>query len=241
MVITSGMLQQYLGIVTPTAGESERLRQVIEAATAAVEQAAGRRLIPYRAALRHQALGGAECVPLRDTLLALESVSDADGRTISDVTVIDGVLLEGALPCGPVTVTGLWGSGADWRSSVDVVDDTLFESGDEVAVVNAYGADAQGRAPRFSPGQILLLDGELLRVNAVLSAVRLAVERGINGTQAAIHPLGTEIMIYTPHAHIASLVLRWAGWLYRAADISDVSIPAGLLREADRLRRVRVS
>ncbi|HRL14407.1 MAG TPA: hypothetical protein PKX07_21170, partial [Aggregatilineales bacterium] len=89
MVITSGMLQQYLGIVTPTAGESERLRQVIEAATAAVEQAAGRRLIPYRAALRHQALGGAECVPLRDTLLALESVSDADGRTISDVTVID--------------------------------------------------------------------------------------------------------------------------------------------------------
>ena len=118
MVITTGMLQQYLGIVTPSMAEHERLRQVIDAATAAVERVAGRRLIPYRAALRHQGEGGAVAIALRDTLIALESVSDGGGGVISDVSVIDGVLLEGALPCGPMIVTGLWGSGAGWRRSL---------------------------------------------------------------------------------------------------------------------------
>jgi hypothetical protein len=241
MVITTGMLQQYLGIVTPSATEHERLRQVIDAATAAVEHAAGRRLIPYRAALRHQGEGGAEAVPLRDTLIALESVSDGSGGAISDVSVLDGVLLEGALPCGPVMITGLWGSGAGWRSSLDVVNEALFADDREIAVIDAYAADAAGRVPRFSTGQLLMVSAELLRVNAVLSGERLAVERGVNGTIAAVHPLGSEILIYTPHAHVESLVLRWAGWLYRAADISDVAIPAGLLREAERLQRVRVN
>ena len=153
--------------------------------------------------------------------------------------LVDGLALE-----GEVTVTGVWGWHDDWSNawidSGDTVQDApLTVSATTLTVTNADGLDTDGRSPRFQVGHLLRVDDEYLHVRAIDTTTNtLTVTRGVNGTTAATHVAGTPISVYRPAADVESLVLRWAGWLYREPDgVEPEPIPSALLDDLRPLRR----
>lgn len=240
MIITPGALMRYLGIATATTGETMRLRQAVSAAQAQIEQLSARRFVPYRQSIDHDHHSGG-VLPLLHDLHALESVTDANGRPLTGIELIDGAMLRGDLPAGVLTVSGMWGWAIRWRPSGDMNAFALFDNENSVAVTASTAADEEGNIPRFEAGQLIRIEDEIMQVMAVDPvADTLSVRRGLNGTSAVTHAPYQPITIFTPAPQVETLATRWAAWLYRAADHADPTLPEALHREALQLQRVRV-
>jgi hypothetical protein len=260
MLSTLYRLRARLGLAATETADDFRLIAALEAASASIERAAGRRFTPRRAALQHDYTSSLELL-LDDDLLELTAITNGDGNAIPLEDVIPvpdeapwGLLrLTGgsaftwsASPIQAITVTGLWGwfdrPASMWRSSGDTVQDNpLSASATLLTVADADAADTAQEMPRFQIGHLLRIEDEYLRVLGVNTTSNvLIVQRGVNGTTAASHALNTPIDTYQPPAEIESFCLRRAAWLYREADNIALDAPDDLADALGALRRARV-
>lgn len=121
----------------------------------------------------------------------------------------------------PIAVTGLWGyhsayTAAGWVPSGDALLEGVGTDTVTLAVSDIAGADAWGRAPRFSPGALLRLGDELVEALAADAGTNtLTVRRACRGTLAAAHDAGTPPLLWAPELDITRAALRWADYLYQ--------------------------
>jgi hypothetical protein len=266
MLATLHQLRQRLGLSADDTSEDARLVAALQAATAQIEQAAGRRFTPRRATIEHDVptRPSAELL-LIDDLLELESLTNGDGSSIDleDVVGLPETTHDGPLsrlrltggqqfiwadtPLRAVPVTGIWGWHdrwtQAWRDSRDTIQDNPLNSAAmTITVSDAAGADAYSQSPRFQAGQLLRIEDEYLRVLVVNATTNvLTVLRGVNGTSAAAHAQGTTIEVFQPALEVEMLCLRWAQWLYKEPDrAAFTTTPMQLATALDGLRRVVV-
>ena len=260
---TLDRFRQYLGIDPDV--DDARLLTALQAATAQIERLTNRHFCPRVAARAHTVIPYLPSdLLLDDDLLELTSVTSNDGSTIDPAEI---VLLPGSDPTSllqlrngltftwqdspirAITVTGVWGWHTEWaeawRDSDDVVTATLNTTDSTLTVALADGTDSANESPRFQTGHLLRIEDEYLRVLEVtidpMGADTLTVARGVGGTTAATHNLGTLIETYQPAPDVAVLVLRWAVWLYREPDaLLDGELPLQFERELRRYQRVGV-
>ena len=160
-----------------------------------------------------------------------------------------------------ISITGIWGwrrqYATAWLSTGDTVQDApLADDAVTLAVSDADGADAYGRTPRFSPGQLLKIESEYLEVLAVdTSTDTLTVTRGAQGSTAAEHAASTVIYVWEAEPAIQRATLVWAAYLLarrgqyeqvKFDGIGAVSFPAdapaevmNIFREGGWLRSIR--
>lgn len=119
-----------------------------------------------------------------------------------------------------IYVTGTWGWHADYSNAFDSVDTIqnvggINASATSVTVANADGADLDGFTPRFSPGNLIRIESELLDVTGVDTTTNaLTVRRGVNGTTAAAHVQTTAIDVYRVDERVSRIAARQAALLY---------------------------
>lgn len=254
-------LRARLNLAASETADDARLLHILNAASAQIERAAGRRFSPRRAALQHTVTASAELL-LDDDLLQLLSLTNGDGSTIPLNDVIAApdepphslLYLTGnsrftwdAFPLQAITVTGIWGyhdhPSEMWRNSADTVQNNpLSDSAASLTVTDADGADSALETPRFQVGHLLKIEDEFLRVLAVNTATNsLTVSRGRGGTTAASHAQNTPIYAYQPPAEIESPALRWASWLYKQPDTAAFqSLPADFIAALAPFHRLTV-
>lgn len=232
-----------------TASDEARMESAMRAAQAEIETATGRRYIPVYATISHWALPGQRVLPLRDDLLQLTSVTDSDDVVyLPEAVTSDCANLAlnepAAFAGGEVRIAGLWAyhpaPALAFRPSGDSLAASVTSSALTLTVINAAGADTWGDTPRFTSGQLLRLESELVRVTGVETNT-VYVRRGENASTAAAHALGTGIEVYVPSFSAEALGLRLASWLYREPDGEHGrEWPAGITGGIERLRRLRI-
>lgn len=142
-----------------------------------------------------------------------------------------------------VTIAGVWGFHRDYTNAWLKVDDvTLAQitvSATTFTVASAAGVDAYNRTPRLSPGNLLKVDNEYMELVAV-SSNTLTVIRGANGSTAATHEIGADVLVWQVEDPIKRACARQAAFLYarrgayESSNISDLGIvnyPSDLLAE----------
>lgn len=261
---TLHQLRQRLGLSATDTADNARLLAALQAASAQIEQSAGRRFTPRIATLEHDLNPRhLDELLLKDDLLQLESITNGDGSSIDplDVVTLPESALDGPIsvlrltggqyftwnetPLRAVAISGIWGWhdrwSRAWRSSADTVQNNpLNSTSSTITVSDADGADSYAIAPRFQAGHLLRIEDEYLRVLTVNASTNvLTVLRGVNGTTAAAHNQGTAIDIFQPALEVEMLCLRWALWLYKEPDNrAFAATPAGLASAIGGLRRV---
>ncbi len=119
-----------------------------------------------------------------------------------------------------IYITGVWGWHEDYDNAWDKVDDVLDAAGitatdTEITVADADGEDLEGYTPRFSPGNLIRIDSELMDVTAVNTTTNvLTVRRARNGTTAAAHLINADIEVYQVDIRIRRIVTRQSALLY---------------------------
>lgn len=120
-----------------------------------------------------------------------------------------------------IVITGWWGYASDfanqWVTSNDTVQDVsgINASVQTVTVSSVDGFDARFNTPRFSPGNLIRIDGELLLVMTTDDVANtLSVLRGQNGTTATTHANGAAITIWYPQEDVMDVVSRQAAYFY---------------------------
>lgn len=129
-------------------------------------------------------------------------------------------------PCVPprldsIVITGWWGYASDfanqWVSSNDTIQDVggINASVQTVTVSSVDGFDARFNTPRFSPGNLIRIDSELLLVMVTDDVANtLSVLRGQNGTTATSHAQNAAINIWYPQEDVMDTVSRQAAYFY---------------------------
>lgn len=159
---------------------------------------------------------------LDDDLISLTSLVNTDGDVSTTITVSERTLLPrgdsvtnriklvtgGAVwPIGAVdpedaiAITGTWGwhprPSQRWKDSLDANTGALGANGTVVAVTDADGVSWHGFTPRFSEGQLLQIDSEMLQVRSIVGN-NLDVLRGVRGSTEVTHDAGTQINVFNP-------------------------------------------
>jgi hypothetical protein len=260
---TLHQFRQRLGLSATDTADDTRLLAALQAASAQIEQAAGRRFAPRVATLEHDLNPRhLDELILKDDLLQIETITNGDGSSIDTMDIItlpessmDGpisvlrlvggqVFTWDQTPLRAVAISGIWGWhdrwSRAWRSSADTVQNNpLNSTSSTLTVSDADGADSYVIAPRFQVGQLLRIEDEYLRVLAVNTNTNvLTVLRGVNGSTAAVHNQTTVIDIYQPALEVEMLCLRWAMWLYKEPDNrAFAALPVALVSAVGNLRR----
>lgn len=143
-------------------------------------------------------------------------------------------------------ITGLWGMhrnyAAAWWAADTVQNVGGIAAGDAtVTVADADGADLEGLTPRFSPGQLLRMGTEYVRVTAVNTLTNVvSINRAENGSTAAAHIQTTPIYIYYADAALRRACARQAAYQLarigafttrRVDGLAEVTYPQDLLPE----------
>jgi hypothetical protein len=98
-----------------------------------------------------------------------------------------------------------------WEASGDSVQDTsgITSAATSITVTDADGAGADGLTPRFSVGNLVQAESEIMEVIGVSASTnKLTVVRGVNGSIAATHAKSVALAIWRPDdlAHQATLI-----------------------------------
>lgn len=116
-----------------------------------------------------------------------------------------------------LTLTGWWGWRTDyaasgWEAIGEVQVGGISATTTTLTVVNINGLNPDGVPPRYSPGQLLRIDDEMLRVLATdKDANTITVRRGERGSMAAAHTASAAIRTWQPEPDVRRVVERWAG------------------------------
>lgn len=206
-----------------------------------------RRFVPYidtkKFGLSH--IDG-RTLDLRDDLLSVTTLTNADGSTISstlydlrpdntdpksriEIKSSGGLYWNFLYTENRVQVAGIWGFHDNyalaWGDSLDTVQSNpLSSSATTLTVTDVDELDDQGY-PRFSVLDYLLVESEQMQVlDMDVAAKTLTVKRGVNGTTAAAHVQNTSIYTYRQTAEIQFGVNEIVKWLYEHRDKVDGSV-----------------
>lgn len=127
----------------------------------------------------------------------------------------------GALAYNTVAIAGWWGyrsnySTEGWIDTQDKATAQITANATTFTVADADGADALYRTPRFSSGNLLRVDDELMEVvNVVYSTTNtVTVLRGVRGTTAAVHEATATICAWNPEPDVSHALAKAAGYKY---------------------------
>lgn len=141
--------------------------------------------------------------------------------------------------CGPaagsIVIPGFWGMRTEYASQgffdSTVTCPVLSSSQTTMVVSNATELDVYYRTPLFSAGNLIRIDNELMEIVNVNSGTRtLTVRRGVNGSAAVAHTVGTAIRIWECEPDIANCATRQAALLFarRGAYMQTTTYPDGI-------------
>ena len=177
-------------------------------------------------------------------------------HTLRIVNINGGPLSSWYAPVPPINnfadsivITGLWGMRTEYLSR------GFFDSGincpaltagqTSFVVTDVAGPDVYGRVPLFSAGNLLRIENELIEVTAVNTTTKtLSVYRGVNGSIAAAHNIGTDIKLWEPEDDITQIVTRQACLLYaRRGAYQAIALPDGtsIVYPSDLLAELRAT
>lgn len=258
-------LRRRLGLESSDTSDDDRLLAALQAASAEIEHAANRRFTPHQASLQHSITPRYPTeLLLNDDLLDLHTLTDGTGQAIdlNDVYLIPDSALDGPVsllrlvngavftwaesPLFAVEVSGIWGWhdrwSRAWEDARDSLQAPISTTDEQIHLADTDALNSATRSPRFQVGQLIRIEQEYLRVLAVDGTNDvLTVQRGVNGTEAALHPTGAALTIFQPALDVQSLCLRWAAWLYKEADSrSFSSTPPTITKALGSLRRLGV-
>lgn len=120
-----------------------------------------------------------------------------------------------------IQVTAHWSYHSDLPAAWQKEDDVLSAGGiaagaTSITVADADGTNWRGLTPRFSPGNLIRIDSEYIRVTAVNTTTNvLTVSRGQNGSTAAAHAINADIYVWYPEDRIVRMNARHAALLYK--------------------------
>lgn len=144
------------------------------------------------------------------------------------------------------TITGYFGwrtqyATQGWRPTLDSLSVAVNDTIRTLSVTDADGEDEDGYTPRFSPGQLLRIDTEFMRVLSVDAVTNtLTVRRGERGTTAIIHAANASIETWSIEEDVRRAIQRWVALSYQrrasfetrtVTDVGVVSTPADMPRE----------
>lgn len=99
-----------------------------------------------------------------------------------------------------VKIAGYWGYNSDYTNAFpayDALAADITDNATAVTVADVDGTDPYGLSPRFSPGQLIRIGDEFMRVNAVDTTTDiLTVRRAQNGTTATAHTASDSVSVY---------------------------------------------
>jgi hypothetical protein len=121
---------------------------------------------------------------------------------------------------GAIKITGYWGYNTRYPDCYyDTLEDlasNLSSSASTLIVTNTLAADGRGLRPRFSPGMLLRLGAELVRVIDVDDNTKtLTLARGAQGTTAAAHLSGVSIEAWENEVSITRAAVLWTHNLFK--------------------------
>jgi hypothetical protein len=145
-------------------------------------------------------------------------------------------------PLETVSVTGWWGMHqypdgvtGGWLLSGDLVENAggITASATTITVDDVDGEDALNRTPRFSPGNLIRVDDEMMLVLAAsqgASSGTLTVRRGVNRSVAATHAENAPISIWEAEEDVISMATRQVCLLYarRGSYQQITTLPEGI-------------
>ena len=113
-----------------------------------------------------------------------------------------------------VRLVGLLGWHRDYATAWEVSGDSVQDvsptsAATSITVTDADGAGADGLTPRFSVGNLVQAESEIMEVIGVSASTnKLTVTRGVNGSTATTHAKGVALAIWRPDdlAHQATLI-----------------------------------
>jgi len=145
-----------------------------------------------------------------------------------------------------IYITGVWGWHEDYANAYadrDILQADINASVTTLTVADADGADEDGFTPRFSPGNLIRIDSELMDVVDVNTDTNvLTVKRGVNGTTAAAHLTGADVAVYLVDDRVVRITQRQVGLLYARQGafqietldgVGAISYPTDLLEELE--------
>lgn len=163
-------------------------------------------------------LNGTALTPTTDVMLWPPTTTPVKRLRLTDsceswytVVYADDVPVEAA-------ITGFWGMHPEYSMAWQVVDTLavgINATVTDFTVTDADGMGAEGETPRFSPGNLIKVDSEFMRVLAVNTTTNtLTVRRGENGTTAAVHSITAPVLVWYWTHDVRFEVARQAALLY---------------------------
>lgn len=125
--------------------------------------------------------------------------------------------------CGQVfetiSITGFWGIrqyyNTDGFIASGQTSPVMTDSQTTIITSGAWGNDAFDAIPLFSPGNLIRIDNELMDVIAADEAtMTLTLRRGIRGSTAVAHTVGSTIQLWYPEDDVVQEATRQAALLY---------------------------
>lgn len=118
-----------------------------------------------------------------------------------------------------IVITGFWGMRTYYNTDgfIDSGQTSPVMSATQTSIVTsgAWGADAYGATPLFSAGNLIRIDDELMDVVAADDTTKtLTLRRGIRGSIAATHTVGSTILLWYPEDDVVQEATRQAALLY---------------------------
>lgn len=232
---TLARVRARLGLRPTDAADDSRILFSIRAASRALERFTGRQFTPTLATRPALPTQPAEII-LPGDLLTLTALTDAAGLVPLDTLRLLPVhpphsvirrsggrtfILDPLEPI--VTLSGVWGwhdaPAEMWRSTGLLLETPMI--GATLPLLTISGAlthpDAEAELPPVSPGTLIAVGAEWLRVTAIADPVTLVVVRGVGGTTAINHPAGEPIRTWQPAADVGAIATEWAARLYADA------------------------
>ena len=145
-----------------------------------------------------------------------------------------------------VVITGFWGMrefyNTDGFIASGQTSPVMTDSQTTIITSGAWGDNAYGATPLFSAGNLIRIDDELMDVTDTDETTKtLTLRRGIRGSTAAAHTVGSTISLWYPEDDIVQAATRQAALLYSrqgafqqvtiSPDGVTVSYPSDLLAE----------
>lgn len=227
----------------------EILVPLFEQMTALLETQTERLFVPLRATLYHDAPVTGQILRLSQDLYELSTLYTGAGIGITGTPLLNtqvrllpveqyphthlelatGLLWwDSDVPrFGSIAITGFWAYGGKWQwlSTLDSAIDS-----EQTTLAAAF-------TTVYSPGQVILIEDEMMLVTEVNEAQSIEVQRGIRGTSAATHQESEPVYRWEAIPYVKRLCQRLVAW----ASQQDITPLAGQVAVADALYPVDIT
>lgn len=203
-----------------------QLWRAIRGASAIISERTQRVFVPHRKTLTV----GQECLYAPDVLKLPETILEGESVASASLSKLDGVpsrflrRTDGnwnfPTLVSKASVAAVYGYHTDYANAWRDIESVSIDAvSDELNVTESTD---------YERGDLLRIDTEYVLAVAHISATKLQVKRGVNGTTAAAHIAAT-VAIYQQMQDVRFVATEIAAWLYKTRDkVSEViALPGG--------------